>query len=176
MIIEALMAIAIVTHWSWWNLFIVVGLIALRRAPWFANAIALRFELSEAIGMTAWAARMLLPGWDGARVMSRAVGEGEERSAPMPIHVPVQGIAVVSAKPPSDRNIIIDAWIVALADARDEKGGDLFSANAIFKAVGGHRAAVLARVKERRSGVPPAQFRQDDGATAPADYPVTRSA
>lgn len=109
-------------------------------------------------------------------IMSRLGWAPKEKGGEKAVHVPIQGTAVVSAKPPSDRNIIIDAWIVALADARDEKGGDLFSANDIFKAVGGHRAAVLARVKAIRSGVPPAQFRQEDGATAPADYPVTRSA
>jgi len=174
--IEALMLCIVVYERSWYVLIIVLAIGAVRRWPWLADEIAAMLDLESYHGMTAYIARLALPAWAGARLMSRSEGEGDERIAPPAVHIPIQGTAVVSAKPPSDRNIIIDAWIVALADARDEKGGDLFSANDIFKAVGGHRAAVLARVKAIRSGVPPAQFRQEDGATAPADYPVTRSA
>jgi len=177
-IIEAAIMLGLFGYYrSWPVAVILIGLFAFRRVPQLADAIAFRLELESYDGMTAYVARLALPAWSSARgVMSRSEGAPADRSVHDPVHVPVQGTALVSAKPAADRDIIIDGWIVDMANARDEKGGDLFSANDIFKAVGGHRAAVLARVKQIRSGAPPAQFRQDDGSTAPAEYPVTRSA
>ena len=61
-----------------------------------------------------------------------------------------------------------------MADQRDQRGAYLFSANDIHSAIGGHRATVRAKVKDRRSATLPAQFRQEDQTTAPACYPVTR--
>jgi hypothetical protein len=172
MIIEAIMLGALGYYHSWLALITVVALILFRRWPWLANQIAGMLELETYDGMTAWIARHALPAWSGARgVMSRSEG------APAAIGVPgTVGTASTNAPNLPDRDISADAWIVALASATDEKGRPKFSASKIFALLGGHRATVLARVKEIQEGIPPPQFRQDDGSTAPAEYPVTKSA
>jgi hypothetical protein len=75
---------------------------------------------------------------------------------------------------PFRRDLTDSEWIVWMAVARGKDRKYRFSANAIHAAIGGDRNAVLATIKELRAVPPPALFRQDDGSTAPAAYPVTR--
>ena len=175
MIIDALLIIFAFWHPTLGIIATVAVLLAFRHVPFIADELVRMGEFDKYDSDT-WTARIVhtaLPAWGGRDwFMSRAEDEGENNPTP-PVHVPVQGTAVVSAKPPADRDIIMDGWIVDMAQAKDEKGHDLFSANDIFKAVGGHRATVLARVKEVRTGEV-AQFRTDDGATQPATYPVSK--
>jgi len=62
---------------------------------------------------------------------------------------------------------------IPLAKQVDETGAYCYSANEIVRTVGGDRNAVLATIKELRAVPPSAEFRQPDGSTAPARYPVT---
>lgn len=78
--------------------------------------------------------------------------------------------------PRLSRTLTDSEMIVLLAAQRGKDGKHRYSANAIHTLVGGDRNAVLARVKELRAVPPPAVFRQPDGTTAPAAYPITDSA
>ena len=175
MIIDALLIIFAFWHPTLGIIATVAVLLSFRHVPFIADELVRMGEFDKYDSDT-WTARIVhtaLPAWGGRDwFMSRAEDEGENNPTP-PVHVPVQGTAVVSAKPPADRDIIMDGWIVDMAQAKDEKGRDLFSANDIFKAVGGHRATVLARVKEVRTGEV-AQFRTEDGATQPATWPISK--
>jgi len=63
--------------------------------------------------------------------------------------------------------------VVLLSTQRGKDGKHRYSANQIHTLVGGDRNAVMARVKELRAGVPPAEYMQPDGTKIPASYPVT---
>lgn len=119
-----------------------------------------------------WTARLVVFALPALRSLMSNTEARSLETVREPVHVPVLGTALVSGESSPVRDIR-DDWIVRMAEARDEKGKFLYSANDIFKANGGHRATVLARVKEIQTGVPPAEFRQSDGTTAPAEYPVT---
>lgn len=148
------------------------ALLIVRHVPTLAEDIASGLKLHDYTGLTAACLRLLLP---GARSLMVSGGDGEEETRGAQVVVePMPGIAGSSAVAPPDRDITKDDWIVAMAEATDSKGAYVFSANQIDKAIGAHRATTLARVREVRSGVPVAQFRQDDGDTAPATYPVTK--
>lgn len=175
MIADLVVALVIVAYYHTWEVAaIALAVVALRRAPWFANALAYQFGLDDPEGMTLFVASALLPAWDGARpLMSRS--EVEEADAPpIPVLVSVPGTSDTKADQPPDRDITKAAWLVAMAEAKDERGAYLFSANDIYKAFGGRRGPVMARIKEIRERTPPAQFRQEEGGTAPATYPVTK--
>lgn len=148
------------------------ALIALRHVPAFATDISRLFDVASYDGWTRRAGWLLLPGATGTDDYVPIATGTTVALAPEPILVSVPGTDT-SAIPPADRDITKDAWIVAMAGARDEKGKFIFSGNRIFDAVGGHRATVMARVKEIQSAEPPAQFRQEDGGTAPASHPIT---
>lgn len=149
------------------------ALIALRHVPAFATDIAKLFDVASYDGWTRRAGWLLLPGASGADDYVTIATGATVALAPEVVQVTIPGTADTSAIPPADRDITKDAWIVAMAGARDEKGKFIFSGNRIFDAVGGHRATVMARVKEIQSAEPPAQFRQEDGGTAPASHPIT---
>lgn len=170
--------LGVLIYYRTWEVgVILLVLVAIRRAPWFANASATMLDLDQYSGMTAWVARQALPAWDGARVvMSPDEDEPEER-APMPVHVPVPssgGSPDTRAIPPGDDTSRREQFLVIMADQRDERGGWLFSANQIHAAIGGHRATILAQVRDRRAATPQPVYRTDAGATAPASHPVTR--
>jgi len=186
-IIDAAMLIAVVYERSPWLAIIFGVLILFRHAPWFANAIASDLSLDErldpdrytgmdawAIGVAAWVARVLLPAWDGARVIMSNDEDEEDENDRVAVVVPVPGSLVPPPQTPPDRDITRDGWIVKLALARDEDGDYMFSANQIDKAIGAHRATTLEKIKAVRANQPPAQFRQPDASTAPASYPVTK--
>lgn len=82
--------------------------------------------------------------------------------------------AVKVGMPTFKRDLSDAEWIAWMAVARGKDRKYRFSANTIFAAIGGDRNAVLATIKELRSVPPPASFRQPDGSTAPATYPVTK--
>lgn len=84
--------------------------------------------------------------------------------------------AVNASMLPFKRDITDTEWIAWMAVARGKDKKYRFSANAIHAAVGGDRNSVLATIKELRAIPPPAQFRQEDGTTAPAAHPVSRAA
>ena len=67
------MLIVLIYYRSWEVGVILLVLVALRRAPWFANAIANDLSIDQQHGMTAWVARVLLPAWDGARGSGRVM-------------------------------------------------------------------------------------------------------
>ncbi len=173
-IIEVAMLAILIYRPSIWLAIWFGVLVAFRRVPWFANEIARMLDLDEQVGMTAWAGRVLLPAWDGAVVMLNDEDDEPRIIAQPVVHVPVPRTDTNAVEPP-DRDITRDAWLKAMALARDEKGKYIFSSNDIHDACHGHRATVLARVKELRAGDPPPQFRAEDGATTPATYPVSKS-
>src|SRR5580765_3131893 len=103
MIIEAIMLGILGYYRSWPVAVILIGVFAFRRVPPLADAIAGMLELETYDGMTAYLARRALPAWSSARgVMSRSEGATADRPIHDPVHVPVLGTALVSAKPPAD--------------------------------------------------------------------------
>lgn len=145
------------------------ALMIVRHTPALSADVVALLRLDSFDG---WTARLVVFALPALRsLMSNAEARPSE-TVREPVHVPVPGTALVSGESPAVRDIR-DDWIVRMAEAKDEKGKFLYSANDIFKANGGHRATVMARVKEVQTGVPPAEFRQNDGTTAPAEYPVT---
>jgi hypothetical protein len=152
------------------------ALLLIRHVPTLASDVARLLRLDSFDGWTEKAVLFALPALQAYDpLMSREEALEERAPVAPPVHVPAPGIAPVPAESPAGLDIR-DAWIVSMAQARDEHGEYLFSANDIFKANGGHRATVLARVKEIQHGAAPAPFRQEDGTTAPAHYPVSKSA
>lgn len=109
----------------------------------------------------------------------------ENESVSDPVYIPVldtgmpktdiPGIPDMDAKKPFSRDITANEWIVWMSVARGDEGKRYrFSANQIHAAVGGDRNTVLATIKEIRGGPPTPEFRQPDGSTAPAEYPITK--
>lgn len=137
---------------------------------------ALSADVVTLLGLDAfdgWTARLVVFALPALRsLMSNTAARAPETVRDL-VHVPVLGTALVPADPPVALDIR-DEWIDKMAAARDEKGKYLYTSNDIFKANGGHRATVQARVRAIQQGVPPAEFRQGDGTTAPAAYPVTK--
>lgn len=171
---DLVVALVVTAYYHTWEVAaIALAVVALRRAPWFANALADILSLDQSEGMTLFVASALLPAWDGARPLMSNAAEEEEIAPAMPVHVSVPETDTKAIAPP-DRDITKAAWLAAMAEAKDNKGVYLFSANDIYKAFGGRRAPVMARIKEIRERTPPAQFRADDGSTAPATFPVTK--
>jgi hypothetical protein len=118
-------------------------------------------------GLPDWLCLLLLPG-----AMS-SWGEDDETMRGDPVHGAVPRTDTNAESPP-DRDITRGAWLRAMACARDENGRYVFSANQIVKAIGGHRATILARVKACRGSELPPAYRADDNTTAPATYPVSK--
>lgn len=147
----------------------VACLMIVRHTPALSADVVALLGLEQFDG---WTARAILFALPALRSLMSNADEGSPEAVRGVVHVPVLGTALVSGESPAVRDIR-DDWIVRMAEARDEKGKFLYSANDIFKANGGHRATVMARVKEVQTGVPPAAFRRSDGTTAPAEYPVT---
>jgi len=173
MIPDLLLLALLVYRWSPGLLAWVALLITVRHVPTLARDLASLLRLSEFDGWTARIVLFTLPALYADQVIMSS-GDSQPAPAPAadPVHVPVQGTALVSAKMTTG-DITKDAWIEKMALALDEKGKYFYSANDIFKANGGHRATVLAMVKQIQSATPPAQYRKDDGALAPPEYPVT---
>ena len=144
-------------------------LFALRHVPLLAGEVARMLGLDSYHGLTAVVAHLALPAWSHMSSDGEA-GAQKTRAA---VVVPVPNSLVPPPQTPIDRDISKEGWIVAMASARDENGGYVFSANQIDKAIGAHRATTLAKIREVRENAPPAQFRQDEGGTAPATYPIT---
>lgn len=173
--VDALLLALVIYERSIWILIMAMVVTALRRVPPFANQIAAMLELDSAVGLTALTARFLLPAWDSPdRVMSRAIDLAQEKDRAAVV-VPVPGSLVPPAQTAMDRDTSRDGWIVKMAEARDENGDYMFSANQIDKAIGAHRATTLARVKEIRENKPPAVYREENGGVAPATYPITKA-
>lgn len=150
-------------------------LMIVRHVPTLARDVASMLKLHEYEGWTLRAVLFALPALQSdAIVMSRSDGAPSIDKTIALVHVPVPGTADTKAVPPVSRDITRDEWIGTMASALDEKGAFMFSANKIYAAVGGHRKDVLDIVRAIQDGGPPAQFRQDDGATGPADFPVTK--
>jgi hypothetical protein len=148
-------------------------LIILRHTPMLADEIARMAQLDTYHGMTLWAARLALPAWSH---MS-SDGNQDIKNPPPAVRVPVPGsvgsadtIAIAYA----DDATIRDQFLNTMIDQKDERGAWLFSANAIHAAVGGQRATVLAKVRDRRAATLPPLYRDDQGATVPATHPVSR--
>jgi hypothetical protein len=151
--------------------------IAIRHVPVLADEVARMADLESYPGMTAWLARVLLPGWRSPETLMSIVEDERQNNARVPVHVPVPSTAGspdTAAILPNDDESMRDQFLNIMADQKDERGNYLFSSNQIHAAIGGHRATVLARVRDRRAATLPAQFRQDDGDIAPATYPVTK--
>lgn len=75
--------------------------------------------------------------------------------------------------PRLSRNITDREMIVLLTMQRGTNGKHRYSANAIHTLVGGDRNTVLATIKSLREVPRPAEYRQPDGSTAPAQHPIT---
>ena len=173
-IVDMVLISLVIYRPSIWLAIWIAVLITLRRVPYLANEIANMLDIESYSGLTLIVARLLLPGWESREMlMSRTIDLSKEK-VHTPVVVPVPGSLVPPAETAIDRDISRDGWIVRMAEARDEHGDYLFSANQIDKAIGAHRATTLARVKEVRENKPPAQFREDDGSIGPATYPVTK--
>ncbi len=140
-------------------------LVAFRRVPWFANEIARMLSLDEQVGMTAWAGRVLLPAWDGARVMSndeedepvrvdfRPSSDDIKTSSNEPV-LPQQNQAepdnsLVYEPPtalPSLHRMTRSEEIAMLAVQRNDDGTYRHSANDILKIMGGTAADVKGQI------------------------------
>lgn len=152
----------------------VACLIGVRHIPLLAIDFARLLRLDSFEGMTNYATVFLLPGVASrVVVMSRSEDEQPTQNGPIAVHVPGPGTA---GSP--DTNAIDesprDQFLFRMIDERDERGGYLFTANQIHKAIGGHRATVLAKVRDRRSATLPPLYRNDTGIAAPATHPITR--
>ena len=191
MIIEVAMLLVLIYYRSWEVGVILLVLVALRRAPWFANAIVSDLSLDQYGGMTAWVARVLLPAWDGARVMSRSedpVGENEGAVLP-PTTIPtVATIPIVT--PNNEYNGKLSDSDRVQFEARAKTIAELYEAGivtnlskAICRVYGCSVQAAskpdstyqqaLSAVNRHLTRNKP-QFRQPDASTAPASYPVTK--
>jgi hypothetical protein len=183
-LVYIIIALVLAYHHWWWFFIALAVVIVIRHAPWFANIIARDLDLDDTDGMTYWVARQALPAWGerGMWVWRHAAlmsndGDAPQENAPPPVPVPVPstgGSPDTNAIRPNDNDSMREQYLVIMADQRDERGGYLFSANQIHAAIGGHRATVLARVRERRDATPQPVYRTEDGATAPAAHPITR--
>lgn len=151
-------------------------LMIVRHVPTFSADVAGLLRLDSFDGWTVHAVLFALPALRSyISVMSRSEGVAVEKSN-SPVHVPIPstaGSADTKAVSYGDDESRRDQFLITMADQRDERGVYLFSSNQIHAAIGGHRATVLARVKDRRAATLPPLYRQDDGGTAPAEYPVT---
>lgn len=151
----------------------VACLMIVRHTPTLSADVVALLRLDAFDGWTARLVVFTLPA-----LQSLMVSEEDEaqNKSDMPVHVlrpETGGSADTGAIRPNDDDSMRDQFLITMADQRDERGGYLFSANQIHAAIGGHRATVLAKVRDRRSNTLPATFRQNDGTTAPAEYPVT---
>jgi hypothetical protein len=174
MILDLLLVALLVARPSFGLAAWIVALIALRHVPLLADEVATMLGLDRYHGLTRMVARYLLPGW--AHMSSLL--DADTKIPPAAVHVPIPetpGSADTIAIPYQDDMAIRDQFLLAMADQKDERGNWLFSANQIHSAIGGHRATVLAKVRDRRSATLPPAYRADDGTTAPATYPVTKS-
>lgn len=123
-----------------------------------------------------WTARLVVFALPALRSLMVSEEDEAQNKGDMLVHVlrpNTAGSLDTGAIRPNDDESMRDQFLNLMADQRDERGNNLFSANQIHAAIGGHRATVLAKVRDRRSNTPPAEFRQSDGTTAPAEYPVT---
>jgi DNA-binding beta-propeller fold protein YncE len=171
MLPDAMLLVLLVYRPSIGLLAWVALLLAVRHVPTLARDLAMLMRLAEFDGWTARAVLFALPALlPDMVIMSSAAPQQVAALADSPVHVPVPGTAVVSPKMTTG-DITKDEWIEKMARAVNEKGKYVYSANTIFKANGGHRATVLAMVAEIQQGAQPAQFRQESGGVAPADYP-----
>jgi len=116
----------------------------------------------------------LAKAWLWPALMSRSEGARNENGAHGDTCINTS-IPDTKAIPPADRDIMLDQWLVAMTLAMDDRGKEVFTATKIAAAIGGNHNQTMARIKEVRTGKAP-QFRQDDGSTAPAEYPVTKGA
>jgi len=176
-IVDMVLISLVIYRPSIWLAIWIAVLITLRRVPYLANEIANMLDLESYSGLTLIVARLLLPGWESREMlMSRTMDLSREK-AHTPVHVPVPsstGSPDTIAISYKDDATMRDQFFNSMADARDERGAWLFSANQIHAAFGGKRADVLDKIRERRSAIAPAQFREDDGSIGPATYPVTK--
>lgn len=148
-------------------------LLAVRHVPTLARDLACLMRLADFDGWTARAVLFALPALlPDMVIMSSAPDQQVAALADNPVHVSVPGSAVVSAVPPSELDMR-DQFLIAMADQKDERGAYLFSANQIHAAIGGHRATVLAMVKDRRASTLPPVYRDQTGDTVPATHPVS---
>lgn len=151
-------------------------LMIVRHVPTFSADVAGLLRLDSFDGWTVHAVLFALPALRSyMSVMSRS-GDVSGEKGDSPVHVPIPstaGSADTKARSYDDDESRRDQFLITMADQIDERGGYLFSANQIHAAIGGHRATVMARVKERRAAALPPLYRQEDGNTAPAEYPVT---
>lgn len=140
---------------------------------------ALSADVAALLGLDAfdgWTARLVVFALPALRSLMVSEEDAAQKNGAVSVHVlrpETAGSLDTGAIRPNDDETMRDQFLILMADQRDERGGNLFSANQIHAAIGGHRATVLAKVRDRRSNTLPAAFRQSDGTTAPAEYPVT---
>lgn len=157
----------------------IVVLLAFRHVPLLANRIACDLQLESYAGATAWLAHVLLPGWRSSDLHMSSADDGRPETPRAPVHVPIPdtaGSRDTTAIQYHDDESARDQFLDIMCDQKDERGGYLFSANQIHAALGGHRATVLARVRDRRSRTLPPVYRDENGALDVATHPVTKSA
>jgi|GEM_PF-5957869 len=198
------MLLVLIYYRSWEVGVILLVLVALRRAPWFANAIASDLSLDErldpdrytgmdawVIGVAAWVARVLLPAWDGARVMSRSEDPvGENEGAVLPPTTNPTTATIPIAMPNNEYNGKLSDSDRVQFEARAKTIAELYEAGivtnlskAICRVYGCSVQAAskpdstyqqaLSAVNRHLTRNKP-QFRQPDASTAPASYPVTK--
>jgi hypothetical protein len=178
MIIDALLIIFAFWHPTLGIIATVAVLLAFRHVPFIADELVRMGEFDRYDSDT-WTARIvhtLLPAWGGRDWFMSRPGDGGENNPAQAVHVPVPstpGSPDTVAIAPNDDDTIRDQFLNIMADQKDERGNYLFSANQIHAAIGGHRATVLARVRDRRSATLPPLYRTEEGETTPATHPVT---
>jgi len=169
----------------------VLLLLLIRHVRTLARDVAQLMRLAEFDGWTLRAVLFALPALSAdVSIMSREEQPQEQPPAPA-IYVPVSSMAYQPPPQPGDspdidaqisdmrqiaRDITDEQALILLCHRRTKDGKPRYSANRIYELVGGDRNAVLARIKAIRDDAPPPQFRQEDGTTAPAQYPVSKSA
>lgn len=141
---------------------------ATRHTPRMADELSAMCRLSTFDGWTDALIRFLLPAMSSASAPAEILRE-------IPRTVPVPSTSTTPQNIP-DADAEAQEWVTGMAAARKVDGSFRFSASKIFAAVGGHRATVLATVKAIQEPDMSAQYREGDGSTAPAEYPVSRGA
>lgn len=163
------------------------ALLIVRHVPTLAEDIASGLKLHEYTGLTAACMRVLLP---GARSLMVSDGDGEdETQGAAPVSISVSDMAYRPPPQGADiadmdaqiidmrrvaRDITDDQILMLLCELRKPNGTYRHSMNEVYRRVGGDRNTVMAKIKAIRENAPAAQFRQEDGSTAPAHRPVTK--
>lgn len=173
-----------------------VCMLVLRAAIWLAErraGVAYRWDRPEVeaappSSFRAWAAKQEQR-YTPRRYVTMSSGEdAENESVSDPVCIPVSHTSMPAtgmdaAAPDMDaekltmprvsRDITTIDELALLCVIRNPDGKYRHSANAIYTFVGGDRNTVLATIREIRGTPPPAEFRQPDGSTAPAQHPIT---